>query len=217
MRLTEARGLRILDFDIENRPLSYWQPDRPTAQITAIASCWTDDPTTMVVDLLGPEEFGGIPEEDILTRFCLRYDAADMVTGHYIRRHDLPIINGALYELSLPLLGAKLTVDTKLDMFKRADVPATQEFLLETLDVRDVYGQPFRKFHMSQTDWREANRLTAAGLAKTKERVASDVYGHMALRLEMVRRGMLRPPSMWRPGGGESDASVGRVVSGEAK
>jgi hypothetical protein len=208
LTLHSGRKARILDFDIENRPLSYWQPDRPTAQVTAIASCWSDDPKSMQVYLLESGDFEDA-ERAMLTGFAMRYDEADMVTGHYIRRHDLPIINGALYELGLPLLGSKLTCDTKLDMFKKADVPATQEFLLETLHVKDVYGKPIGKFHMSQSDWREANRLTPEGLRKTAERVSSDVYAHIAMREVMLRRGMLRPPSMWNPGGGFSEVSEG--------
>ena len=198
MILTEGRKFRTLDFDIENRPLTYWVPDNPTAQITAIASCWADDPSSMRVDLLTPAE--NFSETDMLLAFCDRYNEADMVTGHYIRKHDLPIINGALFEHGLPLLRSKLTCDTKLDMFKKSDIPATQEFLLETLLVRDAQGQPLRKYHMSQTDWREANRLTPDGLRKTRERVASDVLGHMQLRLAMVERGMLRSPSVWSSG-----------------
>jgi len=203
----DGRATRILDFDVENRPLSYWMADCPTAEITAIASCWADDPSSMEVLLLGPKHRG---PTTLLLPFMERYEQADIVTGHYIRRHDLPIINGALMELDLPLLGPKLTIDTKLDMFKKADIPATQEYLLEVLDVRDVYGKPFRKYHMSQNDWREANRLSPIGLRKTMERVASDVYAHMALRLEMTRLGMLRPPRVWDPGSGFSEVTEGR-------
>jgi hypothetical protein len=208
-----SKPFRILDFDIENRPLSYWVPDMPTAEITAIASCWVGDLDSMQVDLLMPEDDG---PRHVLEAFCRRYNEADMVTGHYIRKHDLPIINGALMELQLPLLGAKLTCDTKLDMMKKADVPATQEYLLDTLDVRDVYGQPIRKYHMSQTAWREANRLTPNGIEQTRQRVASDVYGHMQLRLAMVARGMLKAPSMWRPGGTDGGAA-GRISTGDNK
>lgn len=189
--------VRILDFDIENRPLSYWVPDMPTAEITAIASCWTDDPSSMEVLLLG--ELDG---REILERFVTRYNEAHMVTGHYIRKHDLPIINAMLMEEGLPLLSAKLTCDTRLDMFKKSSIPATQEFLLEVLEVKDVYGKPLQKFHMSQSDWREANRLTPAGLEKTRERVASDVFDHIHLRRAMLDRGMLKSPSTWKPGGG---------------
>lgn len=196
--LFSDRPLRILDFDIENRPLSYWQPDRPTAEITAIASCWTDDPDSMEVVLLGEHSI-----QYMLTAFSKRYNEADMVTGHYIRMHDLPIINGALYENGLPLLGKKLTCDTKLDMFKKADIPATQEFLLETLGVGE-------KYHMSQTDWREANRLTPEGIRKTYERVSSDVWDHIKMRAAMLERGWLREPSIWNPGGGFSEVTEGR-------
>lgn len=210
LQLIKGRALRILDFDIENRPLSYWQPDRPTAEITAIASCWIErgrsgnfKMTSMQTLLLGE-----VTLEDMLKTFTLRYDEADMVTGHYIRNHDLPIINGALYELGLPLLGPKLTCDTKNDMFKKADIPATQEFLIEALDV------PVRKVHMTQADWREANRLTPLGLQKTSRRVSTDVKGHILMRAEMLKRGMLRPPSLWNPGGGSSEESntIGAVT-----
>lgn len=194
MNVVQGRRLRILDFDIENRPLTYWAPDMPTAEITSIASCWADDPESMQVDLLG-ETDGWL----MLVRFIQRYAEADMVTGHYIRKHDLPIINAMLIEEGLPTLGPKLSCDTKLDMVKKSDLPATQEFLLETLDVRDEDGQPFRKYHMSQTDWREANRLTPEGLAKTRARVSSDVRAHMALRLAMVERGLLTSPQVWQP------------------
>ncbi len=189
MLVSVGRKVRILDFDIENRPLSYWIADRPTCEITAIASCWTNDLGSMEVWLLGRDD-----PLDMLRGFCARYNEADLVTGHYIRKHDLPIINGALYEYGLPLLGPKLTCDTKLDMFVKADIPATQEFLLQTL------GVPIAKHHMTQTDWRRANRLTPGGIEEARLRVSSDVLGHMLLRAEMLRRQMLRPPRMWDPG-----------------
>lgn len=134
--------------------------------------------------------------EEMLRRFVLRYDEADLVTGHYIRKHDLPIINGHLMEYGLPLLGPKMTCDTKLDMFSKADIPATQEFLSRTL------GIPVDKVYMSQSDWREANRLTPEGIEETRKRVTTDVLQHMLLREEMLRRGMLGPPRVWDPGGG---------------
>jgi hypothetical protein len=181
-----GRG-RVLDFDIENRPLSYWLPDRPTAEITAIASMWIGEPESMEVLLLGRETY-----EQILKRFVKRYNEADLVTGHYIRKHDLPIINGALIEMGLPTLQPKMTCDTKLDMVRKADIPATQEFLLDTL------GVGVQKFHMSQTAWRQANRLSKKGLKATEERVSSDVFGHSEMRAEMLRRGLLGPPRLWK-------------------
>lgn len=185
MRLVK-RPLRILTFDIENRPLSYWIPDTPTAEITAIA--WSENDSKPVVMLLGRDD-----PIDMLKAFVGAYNASDMVTGHYIRKHDLVIINGALLEYGLPTLGPKLTLDTKLDMIKKADIPATQENLADMLGVRA------HKYHMTQAKWREANRLTPEGLKFTEKRVVDDVKQHIELRKAMIKAGWLHAPRMWYP------------------
>ena len=185
--LETKKSLKVLDFDIENRPLSYWA-DRPTAEITAIASCWNNDISTMEVKVLGVDS-----TEDILNSFLARYNEADMVVGHYIRRHDLPIINGALMEFGLGKLAPKLTQDTRLDMYKKGDIPATQEYLSE------LFGLPFPKVHMSQVAWREGNRLTDKGIAATTDRVVGDVLQNMALRNYMVEHNLLSAPKTWKP------------------
>lgn len=180
-------GGRVLDFDIENRPLSYWVPERPTAEVTAIAMCWVGQPESMEVVLLGRETL-----PDMLLRFVAWYSQADLVTGHYIRRHDLPILNGALLEQGMAPLAPKMTSDTKMDLVKRGDIPATQEYLLELLGLEN------EKYHMTQGRWREANRLTPKGLIETERRVLGDVTDHMAMRAELLSRGLLGPPKMWR-------------------
>lgn len=185
--LQTKQGLKILDFDIENRPLSYWIPDMPTAEITAIASCWVGDLSSLEVHLLGEYTV-----EEILDAFIKRYNEADIVTGHYISRHDLPHINGALLELGRPPLGPKLVSDTRTNMFKKQGVPATQEYLMEIL------GVEVGKEHMTQGDWREANRLTPKGLTRTKTRVTKDVIGHMLLRSKMLELGLLKSAKVWR-------------------
>lgn len=181
--------LKILDFDIENRPLSYLGQDFTTAEITSIAAGWTG---TDIVHcwLLGRET----PEE-ILLRFRKLYDAADMVTGHYIREHDLPIINGALAEAGMPILSDKLTSDTKLDFIESKGISESQENLSDMLK---LYVKGYEKYHMSNDDWREANRLTPRGLKFTEGRVTSDVHQHMALRKVLVERGLLGNPKVWR-------------------
>src|SRR5690242_8588722 len=86
------KQLRVLDFDIENRPLSYLGQDYTTGEITAIAASWEGEHHVKVW-LLGRDS-----PDDMLRGFVDLYDQADIVTGHYIRKHDLPIINGALLE-----------------------------------------------------------------------------------------------------------------------
>ena len=178
---------KTLTFDIENRPLSYWIPDNPTAEITAIAWSFGNQKKVRCV-LLGRDD-----PKWLLTEFLDAYNEADMVTGHYIRKHDLPIINGALMEFGLPGLTPKLTLDTKLDMVKKSDIPATQEFLSEMLGI----GIP--KVHVTQSEWREANRLTQKGLVLTEQRVIGDVIQHIQLRKAMVSAGLLKAPRVWRP------------------
>lgn len=195
-------GARILDFDIENRPLSYWVPDRPSAEVTAIAWSWNG---SRHVDcaMLGQAglDYDDLPDHVVVTTdvgrilelFVAAYNEADVVTGHYITRHDLPIINGALIENGLPILDQKLASDTKTQLVKRQDLPASQEALAAYLDIRAP------KVQMTQADWREANRLTPAGLVKTHKRVVGDVRQHKQMRSELIRRELLRAPKVWRP------------------
>ena len=189
MREQVRQRLRILDFDIENRPLSYLGADFTTAEVTAIAAGWVGDEKVYCSVLTTDPESG----PRMLLAFKRLYDQADIVTGHYIRRHDLPIINGALLEHGLPLLSEKLTHDTKLDLVKRKELSMSQESLAA------MYGLPEPKHHMSQPEWRKANRLSADGIEATKKRVISDVLQHKALRAKLIESGALKEPKMWRP------------------
>jgi len=180
----KTRPPRILDLDIENRPASY-RGDFPTADITAIAcsfvgdkeiECWT----------LGP-----FKHVEMLEAFRERWDDADMVTGHNIRRHDLPILNGAFIEFGLEPLDAKRSEDTLRDLRRTSGLPRDQESLCEML------GVAASKYHMTQHRWRVANRLQRVDL--TERRVKSDVDDHKRLREVLHRRGLLHPPRWWRP------------------
>lgn len=184
------RKLRILDFDIENRPLAYLGQDFTTAEITSIAACWHGEPLSMRVWLLGRNK-----PVTMLAGFRRMYDAADMVTGHYIRKHDLPVINGALLEYDLPPLDAKLTCDTKLDLLDSKYLSLSMENLSTVLGLDGQH----KKVHMSNAMWREANRLTPEGLRLTRERVVGDILLHMKLREVLVERDLLTSPKTWRP------------------
>ena len=189
-------GNLILDFDIENRPSSYWYDGQATAEVTAIAACFVGRPRSMRVFLLPPTMTNAEHRDAMvamLEGFRKMYDQADTVTGHYIRRHDLVIINAALIEMGLPLLEQKMTIDTKLDLVKFSDIPKTQE------NLSDLMGLAEAKLHMKQSMWREANRLTLEGMAKTTKRVRNDVRQHMKLRLALTSAGLLKSPKVWRP------------------
>jgi hypothetical protein len=198
MRLNVAsRPMRVLDFDIENRPLTYLGSDFTTAEVTAIAWAWTDQPNDVTVYLLGETDLS-----TILDSFVRAYDEADMVTGHYIKGHDLPMINGALVELGMPSLQDKLVQDTKTDLIAMKGISKSQESL----------GSMFRldapKVQMNQTKWRAANRLTAEGLAEVRERVVGDVRQHIAMRQRLLDLGYLAGPRIWRSGVAKAEAYV---------
>ena len=171
MQLSNAR---VLHFDLENRPLSYWCDDRPSAEVTAIAWSWADEAKVNCWLLAFKSQDGrkSKPIIELFNGFFEDFHKADMVTGHYIRKHDLPLLNGMLIERNLPTLGQKLTSDTKLDLVKRLDLPASQEALSAYLGVKAP------KIQMTQSDWRDANRLTDSGLERTYARCVGDIRQH---------------------------------------
>lgn len=189
---------RVLDFDTENRPISYLGNDYVTADLTAIAWSWGDVPHDCEVHVVTSDPRS---QRDMLLQFCEAYAEADVVTGHFIRGHDLPIINGALVEHGLPTLPPRLASDTKLDLIKTQRVSMSQESLAAML------GVPAAKFHMTQTFWRAANRLEPAGIDLTRKRVVDDVIQHVLMRREMVKRGLLLSPRIW-PSHGEAPVYV---------
>ena len=189
------RKLAILDFDIENRPLSYWYDGMATAEITAIAWSWCDSDEIYVVQL-GVDQWGDATIESavrMLNQFRDAYDRADVVTGHYIRRHDLPILNSSYLEYGYDPLPEKMVSDTKLDLRKRNGLSVSQEALGAML------GLDAPKIQMTQSDWREANRRTPEGIEKERERVTGDVRQHKEMRAALVEMNWLGPPKLWRP------------------
>jgi hypothetical protein len=192
-----SRPLRVLDFDIENRPLSYLGSDFTTAEVTAIAWAWCDRPDDVTVYLLGEH-----PLADILSAFMDAYRQADMVTGHYITGHDLPMINGALMECAMAPLPDVMVQDTKTHLIRSKGLSLSQESL----------GAMFRlehdKVQMNQSKWRAANRLTPEGLAEVRQRVTGDVRQHIALRRELLAAGFLTPPKLWSGGAAKIEGYV---------
>lgn len=183
-------SFRILDFDIECRPLSWYAGDFNTKEITAIAAGFVDDPKNIYCWLLGRDD-----PLSMLEGFRALYDEAGMVTGHFIRGFDLPLLNSGMLEYDFPPLEPKLTQDTKNDLVKRHGMSNSQENLSEALGIKAD------KIGMSQEDWRAANRLTPEGLKKTERRVVGDVIQHMEMRQAMLNKDMLGKPRMWSPNG----------------
>lgn len=190
MRLTSRRSLPILDFDIETRRVGFhsagkFSPDG--CEPVAIACSWVGEDKVRVwaLDTHKPEE--------MLLAFRAFYEEAGILTGHYIRPFDLPIVNGALLERGLPLLAPKLTCDTKKDLRKVAGLSQSQENLSLMLQLeRD-------KFHMSDHNWRGVARLEADAMKECRKRVVDDVKQHKLLRERLISLKALKAPRVWAP------------------
>src|SRR5690348_6644820 len=118
---------------------------------------------------------------------------ANLVYGHNIRRHDLPILNAGLLRRQLPTLPALLTSDTSKDIPKRGGVSVSLENLAA------MYGLKGKKYTMAQPMWENANRLTEAGIELARKRVTSDVLLQERLRKKLIALDILKGPRVWRP------------------
>lgn len=118
---------------------------------------------------------------------------ADLVYGHNIRRHDLPMLNAALLRRQLPILQPVLTTDTLSDYPRRKGMSASLE------NLSTFYGLEGEKLKMTQPMWEEANRLKPEGIDLARERVAGDVLLQESLRNKLLDLGLLKSPRTWKP------------------
>lgn len=192
------REPRVLGFDLENRPLAYWYDGQTTSEITAFGWKWVGEPDTQTM-LLRHDTFfqcddgTRIPDEAAYERFVAEIASADLVFGHNIRRHDLPILQAALLRRQMPILPIILTTDTLSDYPKRSGMSASLENLVQ------LYGLSRPKKGMGQVAWEKANRLQEDGIQLARERVVSDVVLQEELRDKLLSLSLLKAPSRWKP------------------
>lgn len=196
MRLRSGPPLRVLGFDLENRPGAYWFGDATTSQITAFAWKWVGEPVVHTMLLRADGRFERdqgrpVAAKVAYQRFVGELAAAGLVFGHNIRQHDLPMLNAGLLRLHLPPLPPVLTTDTLRDYPKRRGMAAN---LASFADLYDLGGE---KHAMSQHAWEQANQLTREGVAEARERVVSDVLLQETLRGRLLELGVLKPPRTW--------------------
>jgi hypothetical protein len=117
---------------------------RAESQITAIAWSWVGEKKVHCEVL----EQDLSNERSMLERFLEAYNAAGIVTGHYLRPHDLPLLNDHCMRLGFPLLKPVLVSDTMLDLPKVNGLGKSQENLAQT------FGVEAGKHHMGGHRWR---------------------------------------------------------------
>lgn len=187
MAWTEVIGRKhILVFDSECRPMHYSEY-RAESQITGLAWSWLNSETTHVHTLRQDL----VNEQDMLYEFFLSFNRADVVVGHYIRKHDLPLLSDHAFRFGMKMKSPIQTQDTMMDFVKVKGLGKSQDNLSVTL------GLPEIKHHMTGADWRVANALTEEGRAGTRTRVVSDVEQNKALYRELSSKGALKMPKAW--------------------
>lgn len=192
-------GLRkILGFDLENRPWSYWYDGMPSAQITAFGWKWTDEAEAHSLCLTGDGSFvddEGVrwPYKTAHTMFADILTSADLVFGHNIRRHDLPLIKAHRLRLSLPMLPEVLTTDTLKDFPKnKLGMSASLSNLLS------YFGFEGEKKTMNVASWENSNSLYESGIEDTRERVVGDVLLQEQLLWKLRELEYLTAPRVWK-------------------
>jgi len=185
----QHRPMRILDIDTESRPLHWITSDYMSQEITAMAWAWTDQPDDVTCYMLGD-----VDTPTMMGAFRAAYDQADMVTGHYITGHDLPLIQAMLTEYHLPLLSDTLVQDTKVHLVKRRGLSSSQENIAAMLLLEHD------KVRMNQAKWRAANRLTPEGKDESRKRVIGDVQQHIEMRAKLLELGYVSRHVKWKGG-----------------
>lgn len=198
MRWSSVGKLRLLCFDLENRPLAYWYDGQTTSEVTAFGWKWSDERQvrTMLLQPDGRFRTGDgtvLPAKVAYGAFVAEMVDAGLVYGHNIRRHDLPMLNAQLLRLQLPMLPALRTTDTCRDLPKLAGVSKSLE------NMAAMYGLKGGKLKMTQPGWEDANRLTPGGVEQARRRVAGDVLLQERLWSKLMELGLLGPPRVWRP------------------
>lgn len=178
------RPHRVLDFDCEARATGYGDPNWVPQEVTAIAWSWIEDE-----EVVCRIRKGGAKR--MLQAFRRVYLSADVLTGHNIRKFDLPLINAECIRHGLEPLERKLTQDTLRDIVRTHGMKRDQDNLGKFL--RTEVG----KTPMAWQDWQDA--YNEKGWPMVRERVVNDVRQHKLMRLEMLDRGWLKPPRPWTP------------------
>lgn len=184
MRLIGGTPLRILDFDCETRATGFGDPNWVPQEVTAIAWSWIgEDDVEVRLRCRGAKT--------MMRRFLAAYNAADRVTGHNIRRFDLPTLNAECLRLGLGPLAPKMTEDTLRDIVRTRGMKRDQDNLGKQLALE------VDKLAMGWHDWHEAYR--EKGWPMVAERCATDVRQHKLMRAAMIKRGWLGPARLWSP------------------
>jgi hypothetical protein len=162
---------------------------RQESQITAIGWGWVG--SSVVKHEVLNQDLSN--EREMLARFLEDYAACDVIAGHYITRHDLPLLVDHCMRFGWSLPEPKLAQDTKTLMPRVRSLGLSQDNLAALFELDE------KKQQMVGRRWAVANTLSPEGRELAAKRVAGDVRQHKALRAKLAECGYLKPPRIWRP------------------
>lgn len=192
------KRLKILGWDIENRPLAYWYQGETTSEITAIGYKWLHEDVVHTL-MLRPngrfeaEDGKRISDQKAYLKFRDVLGEANITFGHNLRKHDLPIFQAGLLRRELPPIAPLLVTDTL------RDIPRKNGMSASLANLSSMYGLEGEKQSMSHSDWELSNRLTPEGIALARDRVVGDVLLQEQLRQKLLDLNLLRAPRLWHP------------------
>lgn len=186
----ETKELSILDFDVETVAAGFADPNWVPQKITCVAWSWIGEDEVQS-RICGPLGLFGKPElrAKMLKPLLAAIEQADMLTGHNIIRFDLPVINAECMRLGLPVIPSRLVQDTmrltRSKGFKKG---------------QDNIGRLFKLKEEKQTmDWQAwQDAYDEKGWADIRSRAETDIIQHKTMRLELLSRGLLKTPTVWR-------------------
>ena len=191
MKLT-VEAPRILTLDVECKPGHWIGGDYVSKILTAVAWQWDGEEKTVCLTHYGYDP------GTLAARLAWEIRKADVVTGHYIRGFDLPLISGQLLVAGLPSLPPVWTLDTKLDLKKAHGRSLSQKNLSALL------GIDAPKIDVTLAEWEAFNSKVDGAEARGIERVTGDVQQHREMRYKLVSLGWLGSGRLWTPDAGRN-------------
>lgn len=182
---------RILDFDIETIAAGFADPNWVPQKITCVAWSWVgeDRVHSRIASTKGLFEYPELRAR-MLKDLLFQIARADMLTGHNIVRFDLPVINSECLRLGLEPVREKLVQDTM-------NLVRTKGFKKGQDNIGELLAVSIEKKTLSWQGWQDA--YAEKGWKGVVERCESDVLMHKQMRQQMLDRGWLRPPRLWKP------------------
>jgi hypothetical protein len=187
----QYRDMAILDFDMESLAAGFADPAWVPQKITCISWSWVgyDAVNSVISTQMG--FFIPSIRANALAQFMPIFNQADMVTGHNLLRHDLPLLRAECLYLGIEPPKAKLVQDTiRIGKSKG---------LKKGLD--NLGGMLMTQEEKQAMDWAAWEKAYEDPTWQAViDRCESDVRLHKEVRAEMLRRGgWLKKPVTWSP------------------